>query len=178
MQAAAGSRVIDADPAFADRALRAIEAQARGALEDLDHVLGLLRDPTTTAPQPTLDDLDALLTTTRSADVAVTAEVTGDLARLPRALSRETYRIIQECLTNAVRHAGRVPVGIRLAVTERALELDVTNQLTRRAGVWRAGGGRGLDGIRERVALLRGEMSAAADDGSWRVRVRVPLEEA
>lgn len=181
LQAGAAGRVLDTDPAFARGALGAIEDSARTALEDLDHVLGVLRDDrragsaeTPAAPQPTLADLDRVLGVTRSAGVDVEAAVAGEIGRVPRAVSREAYRIVQEGLTNALRHAGKVPVTLRIAVRDDRLELEMTNALGTARGI-PGRGGRGLPGIRERVAVLGGQMSARADDGRWRLAISIPL---
>lgn len=111
IQAAAARRVLATDPAFAETALAAMETSARAALADLDHVLGLLRDDrrpgSQTAPQATLGNLTRLVEATRAGGIAVGVRCTGDLDQLPAAVSREAYRIIQEGLTNAIRHAGR-----------------------------------------------------------------------
>jgi signal transduction histidine kinase len=174
LQAAAAVRLLDTDPEFARRALTAIEETGRTALEDLDHVLGLLReDASAKTPQRTLADLDGLFGQTRSAGVEVDAEV-GRVQDVPPVVSREAYRIVQEGLTNALRHAGKVRVSVRLAVTGSRLELEMVNPVTGAAPV-REGGGRGLRGIRERVTILGGRMSAGADDGRWRVFVAIPV---
>lgn len=178
VQAGAAGRVLASQPEFARDALAAIEETARGALADLDHVLGLLRDEAVaTTPQPSLADLDDLLRRTRATGLAVTVEVTGDLAKVPAAVSREAYRIVQESLTNVLRHAGRVPAAVRLTAGGDELTVDISNPLP--AGGGRPGrpdrGGRGLRGIAERVAVLRGDFTAAPVDGQWRVAVRVPV---
>lgn len=175
-QAAAASRVLADNPEFAGQALTAIELQARMALDDLDHVLGLLREDTATAPQPTLADLEQLLADSRAAGMELDTAVTGDFDRLPRVVSREAYRIVQECLTNALRHAAEAPVTLRVAVTDGRLDIDVRNPVTRHTTAARpTGGGRGLSGINERATILGGRMTASDDDGQWRVRVQVPL---
>lgn len=177
LQAGAAARVLDSDPAFVARALDAIAEAGRGALEDLDHVLGLLRDGASgadRAPQPDLADFDTLLAGARSTGVSVDVEVRGSMDAVPRAVSREAYRIVQEGLTNALRHAGPVPVTVRVAVGPGVLELELTNPL--RAGVdARPGGGRGLAGMRERVHVLRGDLVAGAGEREWRVAARLPL---
>ncbi|MFC6881271.1 MULTISPECIES: sensor histidine kinase [Actinomadura] len=176
LQAGAAGRVLGTDPEFAREALGAIEESARAALEDLDHVLGLLReDPSRTAPQPTLDDLERLLEQTRIAGVRLDAEVGAEVAHVPAAVSREAYRIVQEGLTNALRHAGKVPVRLRIGVTGDRLEMAMSNPLGAPAQGGGHGGGRGLRGMRERVTVLRGRMSAGPDGDRWRVRVSLPL---
>ncbi|MFC0039207.1 sensor histidine kinase [Actinomadura rayongensis] len=178
LQAAAAGRVLAADPAFAKEALGAIEESARTALEDLDHVLGLLREdgrPAATAPQKTLDDLPRLLEQARIAGVTLDAHVDPDLARVPAAVSRETYRIAQECLTNALKHAGPVPVRFRLELRGDRLELAVGNPLADAGHRPGASGGRGLAGIRERVTVLRGTLTAGPADGRFEVAVSLPV---
>ncbi|MGW9044293.1 sensor histidine kinase [Streptomyces lydicus] len=201
LQASAARRVLDADPEFARQALAAIEETTRAAVTELDTVLGLLREEDSTdpaAPAPTLDGLDALLDRTRAAGVAVAAAVEGRCAGLPPVVSREAYRIVQEGLSNALRHAGPVPVRLHLRVRDDQLTLRMENPVgtgdagpvgTGDAGpvaaggagpdsaapAARTGGGRGLRGIAERARLLGGEATAAAQDGVWRLTARLPL---
>jgi signal transduction histidine kinase len=178
LQAAAARRVLDSDPEFARRALLAVEEAGRTAMEDLDHVLGVLRAGTDAelSPQHTLADLDRLIDDTRTTGMDLEATVDGDVAAVPPVLSREAYRIVQEGLTNAARHAAHVPVRLHVAATETGLDIEVSNSLPEGASARRprANGGRGLRGMRERVRLLRGELSAQAADGVWRVRVHLP----
>lgn len=175
LQAAAAGEMLDTDPEFVRRALRAVEETGRAAMADLDHVLGLLRadEPRDARPRRTLADLDRLLGEARAAGAEISAAGTGDVAAVPAVVSREGYRIVQESLTNAARHAGGQPVTLRVDVTAELLTLAVANRLPDPAPP--SGGGRGLAGMRERVALLGGRMAAGPEDGWWRVEVRLPL---
>ena len=179
LQAAAANRVLDTDREFARTALGAIEESARAALTDLDHVLGLLRDDrASTLPQLTLDDLPRLVDATRAGGVRIDLDAEGGLADVPAAVSREAYRIVQEGITNAVRHAGLAPdeltVDVRIRTEPGRLCLAVHNPLTGGRAEGPGGGGRGLAGIRERVAVLRGTIEAGAEDEGWRLAVTLP----
>ncbi|WP_344838082.1 hypothetical protein [Nonomuraea dietziae] len=131
-------------------------------------MLGVLReDPQARAPQATLADLDELI---RTSGADVTREV-GDLSAVPAVISREAYRIVQEALTNAIKH-GHGTVRLAAAVREDQLSIEVTNA----AGAGGHGGGRGVAGMRERVGLLRGTLHAGpVEAGEWQVSVRLPL---
>jgi signal transduction histidine kinase len=179
VQAGAAERVLDTDPAFARTALAAIAESARAAAADLDHVLGLLREDedgaASRAPTPTLESLDDLLRRTRSAGVDLDATVTGTLAGVPRPVSTEAYRIVQESVTNAVRHAGGgVRVRLRLDAGDDAVTIEVVNPLRDGAGDG-SRRGRGLRGMGERVAILRGTLDAGPRDGEWRVTATLPV---
>ena len=147
-------------------------------MAELDHVIGLLREGSPAAAAPTLADLDQLLAANRTLGIGIDATVSGPILAVPGTVSREMFRILQESLTNAVAHAGRTKITVRLAATADQVELDVVNPLVPRRRFARHGGGQGLPGMRERVQLLRGEMTAAAEGGHWRVRVRLPLHPA
>jgi signal transduction histidine kinase len=176
LQAGAARELLDADPEFTRRALWAIEETSRHAMDDLDHVLGLLRETAgeraPIAPQRTLGQLDRLVADTRAAGLEVDAQISGAVGELPAAVSREGYRIVQEGLTNAARHGcGRVTV--RVDVPAEALEIELVNGL--RGATGSRGGGRGLDGMRERVLLLGGRFDAGPDGDRWRVRASLPV---
>lgn len=175
LQTGAARRLLRRDPAAAEQALRAVEDSARAALEDLDHVLGLLRqeEPAGRSPRVGLEELPALVSATRLSGVPVDCEVDGDLAAVAPVVSRESYRILQECLTNVLRHAGRVPVTMRVREGEGTLELIVRNPAGERAGP-RAGGGSGLRGITERAELLGGHARTGRHGEDWRVQVWLP----
>jgi signal transduction histidine kinase len=181
IQAAAARKLLATDPAFAETALAAMETSARAALADLDHVLGLLRDDrrpgAQTAPQATLGDVARLVESTRAGGITVAVHRSGDLNQLPAAVSREAYRIVQEGLTNAIRHAGRpageVEVELSISLDTTGLQLELTNPV---AGLSdHSGGGRGLAGIRERVAVLRGTVEAGLVADGWRLAVTLPV---
>lgn len=185
LQAAAARRVLDTDPQFARQALEAVEDAGRAAMADLDHVLGVLRgraDETSTpatsgertTPQRTLADVGKLIDDTRAAGVQVETTLDGDVASVPAAVSREAYRIVQEGLTNVLRHAGHVPVVLYIAVTSSGLDIDMSNPMPAGATPARDSGGRGLRGMRERVRLFRGEFTAGAQAGNWQVHAHVP----
>jgi signal transduction histidine kinase len=179
LQASAARRVLDSDPEFVREALAAIEDTTRRTVGELDAVLGVLRagDAPGTAPAPTLaDDLEGLLRRTRAGGTELTADITADPAAVPPMVSREAYRIVQEGLSNALRHAGgEVPVGLRLAVVDGGLEITVENPVTGAVTPCRPGGGHGLRGIADRARLLGGSAEAGAVEGRWRLRVTLPL---
>jgi signal transduction histidine kinase len=164
LQAGAARAVFEADPDFARRALGAIEETGRSAAEELDAVLGILRDDVADrSPAPTLADLDRLLTD------AVTAEI-GTLD-VPPVVSREAFRIIQESLTNAARH-GDGPATLRVR-QEEELVIEVVNR--RRPDAVPRAGGHGIEGMRERARLLGGRIDAGPDGPDWRLTARLPL---
>jgi signal transduction histidine kinase len=170
----AGAARAAGDAAFTDRALGAIEETGRAALEDLERVLGILRESEKpVSSRPTLSDADRLLGSARASGAKVDAELTGPLDTVPGPVSREGYRILQESLTNVLRHAGAVPVRVRIAVADGTLALEVRNPLT--ADIRGPGRGSGLRGIRERAALLGGRARTGPDEGDWQVHAELPL---
>ncbi|MGV4985228.1 sensor histidine kinase [Streptomyces sp. NRAIS4] len=176
LQASAARRLLGTDPEFVREALAAIEETTRRTVGELDAVLGVLRDGDApgTAPAPTLaSDLDGLLRRTRAAGQRVTATVAADPAALPPLVSREAYRIVQEGLSNALKHAA-TPVTVHIAGAGGHLEITVENPLGTAAAP-RPGGGHGLRGIADRVRLLGGTAEAGRSGNSWRLSVRLPL---
>ncbi|MFJ5994625.1 sensor histidine kinase [Streptomyces sp. NPDC092370] len=180
LQASAARRVLDSDPAFVREALAAIEDTTRRTVGELDAVLGVLRDGDApgTAPAPTLAaDLDGLLRHTRAGGRRVRATVGADLEALPPLLSREAYRIVQEGLSNALRHAGeRAAVEVWIAVADGDLEITVENPVAGPAPS-RTGGGHGLRGIADRARLLGGTTTAGPTPAqTWRLHARLPMK--
>ncbi|MFC8509330.1 sensor histidine kinase [Streptomyces sp. NPDC057411] len=176
LQAGAARRVLDggaADLAFVREALAAIEETTRRTVGELDRALGLLRGDAEheEGVGPGLDALEGLL---RGAGPRVALTVDGALDSVPETLSREAYRIVQEGLTNAARHAGGGPVTVRLEARTEELEIIMENPLPERPPVARPDGGRGLRGITERALLLGGSAAAGPADGVWRLAVRLP----
>ncbi|MGW6819460.1 sensor histidine kinase [Streptomyces sp. NPDC055005] len=172
----AGAARAAKDPEFTDRALNAIEETGRAALEDLERVLLVLRESAQPPSQrPTLVEADRLLESARASGAAVDAELSGSLEKLPGPVSREGYRILQEALTNVLRHSGPVPVRVRVDMGHGRLVLEVSNPLPE-GPLFMTGSGSGLRGIKERAALLGGEAETGPHEGGWRVRARLPLE--
>jgi signal transduction histidine kinase len=170
----AGAARAAGDPEFTARALAAVEETGRAALEDLERVLGVLREAERpVSGRPTLTDADRLLESARTSGAKVDAEVSGPVETVAGPVSREGYRILQEALTNVLRHAGSVPVRVRIEVRDGALSLEVRNPLPDgRSG---SGRGSGLRGIRERAALLGGSARTGPHEGDWQVHAELPL---
>ncbi|WP_405977901.1 sensor histidine kinase [Streptomyces sp. NBC_00158] len=178
IQAAVAGELLTADPVAARAALSSIEESARAALEDLDYVLGVLREEEAgTAPTRTLADLPELLNGVRHAGAVVEPELTGEPAQIQGTLSRAAYRILQEGLTNALRHGAGGPIEVRVAATPDGLELGVVNRTGTSTGTGTfPTSGHGLPGLAERVRLLHGEFEAGPDGPQhWRLAVRLPV---
>jgi len=180
IQAAVAGEMLSADPAAARAAMRSIEESARAALEDLDYVLGVLReDQSGTAPPRTLADLSELLDRLRHAGAVVEPVLSGEPAQIQGTLSRAAYRILQEGLTNALRHGAGGPIELRVSAGPDALDLRVVNRTGPRTGPGSEAfpaSGRGLAGLAERVRMLHGEFQAGPDGTQhWRLAVRLPV---
>ena len=180
VQAAAGVDVFEAQPARARSALKSIESTGREALAELRRLLGVIRTEenadATRAPQPRLEQLVALVDQVRAAGLDVDLAVDGPRRLLAPALDLAAYRVVQEALTNTLKHsgAGKARVTIRYRASELAIE--VVDDGTPPVGVL-AGPGRGLVGMRERVALVGGAMHAGlGPGGGFAVSARFPLD--
>lgn len=157
-----------------------IQANAQASLDELRAMLTTLRSPdgATTAPeapQPTLDHLGVLVADAADADQRVTLDVVGDLAAVPVRISRHAFRIVQEAITNARKHAPGAPVDVRLEHNQGELRLAVSNPLADLAPRDASGAGLGLIGVDERVALLGGTARHGVQDGRFEVAVRLPI---
>lgn len=181
LQSAAARRRMTKDPAGAADSLAAVEEVAGQALAELDEVLGLLREedrPSSRRPLHDLGSLDGLLKAVNGTGHEVSADVrAGDVASLPPVISREAYRLVQESLTNAMRHAPGQPVQVAITREPKRLDIRVTNPVLRTPGrpALRRRGGRGLDGMRERCRMLGGSFSTRTANGNWTLHAQLPL---
>ncbi|HWQ23104.1 MAG TPA: histidine kinase [Gaiellaceae bacterium] len=176
LQARGGRRLLATDPAEARQALDAIERTASQALAEMRRLLGLLRESDeqlALAPQPTLARLDDLVGQVREAGLPVEVAIEGTPLELPPGIDLSAYRIVQEALTNALKHAGPASARVTVRYGEGELELEVSDD---GAGSGNGGGGgQGLAGIRERVAVFGGDVEAGSrPEGGYAVRARLP----
>jgi signal transduction histidine kinase len=173
---AAGARA-SGRPAGA--ALEKIENSARQALGETRRLLGVLRDPdekTGLAPQPGIGDLDALAASVQATGLPVNLVISGDRALLPAAVNVSVYRIVQEALTNVLKHAGPARADVTIGCAPEAVTIEISDDGTGEPGHQAAAGGHGLAGMRERAAVFGGELTAGPrPGGGYAVRVRLPL---
>lgn len=160
------------DPQAAERALTAIAATARVALSDVRVLLEQLRYSQPAGPQPTLTDLDALFAQLRQAGLDLAVHVVPPDASPPPAVQRAVFRILQEALTNALRHGDGGPVTVAVTWQDAGVALAVRNGIPH--GVPAGPGGHGLIGMRERAHLVGGTLTAAADGDGFVVRADLP----
>ena len=180
VQAQAGTRLLD-EPERLRGAFSSIEASGREALVELRRLLGILRtddEQLAIGPQPGLDSLEALVEQVREAGLPVELRVEGEPVQLPPGVDLSAYRIVQEALTNALKHAGQAEAEVVVRYRASSLELEVVdNGAAAAATVSGSGSGHGLIGMRERVALCGGVLEAGARNGhGYAVRARLPLE--
>ncbi len=177
----AGGLEVSAEDPRTVEAAGLIRTTGREALTELRGILGVLRDDTAaapTAPQPVLSDLDRLVEEWRAAGMPIDREETGRARPLPTGVQRTAYRIVQEGLTNAAKHAPAAAVTLRLHYADRQLEVEVANAPGRGPAAPMPRSGFGLTGLRERVVLSGGSLSAGAcPDGGWRLRAIVRTDD-
>jgi signal transduction histidine kinase len=183
VQAGAVERVLERDPDTARKSLRSIQATARESVGELRRLLGILRTdeaPPGLAPQPGLNALASLLEESRRAGLPAELEIEGEPRALPPGVELSAYRVAQEALTNARKHAPGAPARVVVRYRPDELEVYVRNAAgpARNGADDAAGGsGHGLLGMRERVALYGGSLEArTASDGGFEVRARLPVE--
>ena len=178
LQAQGARRILDHDTDRAREALEAIEETGQTALAEIRRSLGILRDDharAELAPQRSLDDLGVLVDEMREAGLMVDLRVEGERRELRDGIDRSAYRIVQEALTNTIKHAGLVPTRVTVRYEPDELVLEVADEgggATAEDG----GAGQGLAGMRERARLHGGELDARPVAGrGFVVRARIPL---
>ncbi len=180
VQATAAAQVLTEQPQTAAAALTAIRTASKDGLRELRAILNVLRqadDGDPTAPAPSLTQLDALISGANQAGLPTRLEVSGDAADLPPTADLAAYRIIQESLTNVIRHAGPANATVRLTYSDSELLIAVADT-GRGAPAHAGGGGYGLIGMRERAAAAGGTMQAGtAPDGRYLVTARLPVSD-
>jgi signal transduction histidine kinase len=183
VQSGVGAHVASTQPEEAAKALSAIEATSRAALEELRRLLGVLRQDSEPhgdlTPVPGLADLDSLLAEVSKAGLGVRLRVEGTPSQLPAGVDLSAYRIVQEALTNVVKHAGEARAQVRIRYRDQEVTVEVTDDgrgVGAPAGDGPAGVGHGLIGMRERVAAFDGDLEAGPrPGGGFRVAARLPL---
>ena len=184
VQAGAARAVFKSRPDQALESLDSIEITARQSLSDMERMLGILRPPEAEAapydPQPGLEQVDRLAEQFTDAGLPVEVNVVGEPHKLPTSLDLSAYRIVQEALTNALKHAGPARARVAISYLADKLELDIVDHGQGPGDDGHnAGGGRGLIGMRERVSLFGGELEVGpAAEGGFRVHASLPLEES
>jgi signal transduction histidine kinase len=186
VQATAAERLVEMDPAGAREAMHAVASVGRDALAEMRRLLDVLREDDLASgrvPQPGIEELRALARRMEDAGLPVELSVQGEERPLPASAALSVYRIVQEALTNTLRHAGPARARVMLRYLPDALEVRVSDNgagTTRTAGSASPdGGGHGLIGMRERVALFGGVLEAGPrPEGGYAVLARIPTIEA
>lgn len=171
---------VEADPDRATMIMGQISDTGRSALAEMRRLLGVMRERNVpeqsqpTIPQPTIDDLDALIATVRAAGLPTRLTVSGTVVPLPPSAQLALYRMVQEALTNTLKHADATRADVLLAYRGREVELVVTNDGANgpmAEGAYGIEGGHGIAGMRERAAVFGGQVDAGPmPQGGWRVR--------
>jgi signal transduction histidine kinase len=163
----------------APQALAKIERSGREALTEMRRLLGVLREPAegaALAPQPGMAELAALAEGVRAAGLPVRLAIDGGTAALPAAVDVSAYRIVQEALTNVLKHAGPASADVTVGCVDGAVVIEVTDDGVGGAAAGPSAGGHGLVGMRERAAMFGGELLAGPQPGGgFAVRARLPL---
>ena len=185
VQAGVANYVAGTRPEEAARALSSIEETSRGALREMRALLGVLRNEETPGagpgaglvPAPGLADLKALADRTADAGVRVDLDIHGDRPPLPAGLDLAAYRVIQEAITNVIKHAATDRCRVAVGYADQSLNLEITDSgIGAAPGTPGLGTGHGITGMRERVGMYGGEFSAAPQpEGGFRVSARFPL---
>ncbi|MBV9366054.1 MAG: sensor histidine kinase [Solirubrobacterales bacterium] len=182
VQASAGEELFDRDPKRARESLSAVASTGRAALTELRRLLGVIRAEEEReagpayAPQPGIEYLDDLVRQVREAGLAVEVSVLGEPRELPEGVGLCAYRVVQEALTNTLKHAEASEAQVSVRYVADALELQVLDDGRGPAPVNGESSGHGLIGMRERVALFGGELSTRSRDGhGYEVRARIPF---
>src|SRR5215211_1898055 len=183
VQSGVGAHVANSQPEEAAKALAAIEATSRAALTELRRLLGVLRQDGESqgdlAPVPGLADLDALLAEVAKAGLAVRLRVEGTPSQLPAGVDLSAYRIVQEALTNVVKHAGPARAQVTIRYRDHEVMVEVTDDGRGAAAPTvdgRARVGHGLIGMRERVSVFGGDLEVGPrPGGGFRVAARLPF---
>ena len=188
VQAGAARRVLDAEPGQAAEALLAVEAAGRDTMTELRHLLGVLAPPADGAepgelsPQPSLSRLSPLVDRIAFAGLPVEVRISGEPRPLPSGVDLTAYRIIQEALTNALKHGDGSKAEVLVRYTDHYLRVEVVNSgpsvlAGDRPAPDDPQDGRGLLGLRQRVRVFGGDLDARRRlGGGFRVRARIPLE--
>ena len=179
VQAGVGAHVIDSDPAEAKKSLDAISHTSRSTLVEIRRMLGVLRDDQGAeyAPSPGLADLDRLVRDIAGAGLQVDIRTEGARGELPPGVDFTAYRIVQEALTNVLKHAGRARATVIVGYEPAALRLEILDD-GRGVNGRATPGGHGLIGMRERVGVYGGSFSAGPRaGGGFRVAARLPYGE-
>jgi signal transduction histidine kinase len=175
VQAAAAGDVFDSQPAKARQALASIEHTGREALTELRRLLGAVRTDDGKVPQPGLGRLPALIDQVRAAGLDVDLTTEGDLRQLPLGIDLSAYRIVQEALTNTLKHANARRAEVVLRYADEEFAIDVTDD--GRGPTANGDQGHGLIGMRERVSLYDGDLTAGPRaEGGFKVSARFPIE--
>ncbi|NGO47635.1 sensor histidine kinase [Streptomyces ureilyticus] len=179
IQAEAAPYRVENPPPELEHAFAVIRENAVIALSELRRVLGVVRAEdyeAPDAPQPTLADLEGLLTNVRNAGLTVEKVITGAVRELPQGIELSAYRIVQEALSNALRHAPGASARVEIGYVLGGLGVRIVNGPATELVKPSPGAGHGITGMRERVTMLNGEMTAAeTDDGGYEVTVFLPV---